>query len=40
MNYGDLKALLSSLDTDTELEYKRHHLQSLCGFFNKLKGKV
>lgn len=40
MNYGDLKALLSSLDTDTELEYKRHHLHSLCGFSNNKGGSV
>lgn len=40
MNDGDLKASLSSLDTETELEYKSHHIYSLCGFLHKLKGKV
>lgn len=39
-NDRDPKALRSSLDTDTELEYKRHHVHSLCGFLHKLKGKV
>lgn len=41
INYGDLKALPSRLEQpDTELEYKKYHLHSLCGFFPEAQGKV